>query len=209
MVTEAIFTDYDIDGDEDLIVVGEWMPPTFFSNTNGVFKKSTVLDGKLNGLWQTIAPFDMDKDGDMDYVLGNWGLNSKYKASKEYPMLMYYGDYYTLNTLDELTAQLPSLKKKFNTYNSFAGKTIEEVFDRSTLKKLEKLKVHELASGYLQNTEGAYTFIPFKEVLQGEDFGINLSNKQVSKMDVLNFKNKEYLIITIHNGSVEVYEILK
>ena len=176
MVTDAIFTDLDLDGDDDLIIVGEWMSPTFFLNINGVFKKSTLLKEPLNGLWQTILPFDVDQDGDMDYVLGNWGLNSKYKASKENPMLMYYGDldengttetivcikkngaYYTLNTLDELKGQLPYLKKKFNTYHSFAGKTVEEIFEASNLKSLEKLSVHELASGYLQNNEGKYTF---------------------------------------------------
>lgn len=184
MVTDATFSDYDADGDEDLIVVGEWMSPAFFKNQNGVFKRDQKITEKLNGLWQTIIPFDIDQDGDLDYALGNWGLNSKYKASTEFPLLMYHGDidgngtsetivaieknstYYSINDLDELGNQLTSLKKKFTSYRSFAGQPLEAIFNAKTLKNLNKLVVHKLASGYLKNEDGNFVFVSFQEQLQ-------------------------------------------
>ena len=185
-ITDAVFSDYDNDGDKDLIVVGEWMSPTFFKNDSGHFSKA-VVNGteKLNGLWQTIAPFDIDQDGDLDYVMGNWGENSKFKASKAYPLLMYYGDfdengitetitaikkngkYYTNLGLDELSSQLEFLKKDFTSYKDFAGKTLNEVFTNKTLSKAtHTFKVHMLASGYLENNYGIFKFVPFNKTLQ-------------------------------------------
>ncbi len=69
------------------------MTPKFFKNNEGSFEEETIIDSKLKGLWQQIIPFDIDKDGDMDYLLGNWGKNSKFKASKEHPLRMYYADF--------------------------------------------------------------------------------------------------------------------
>ena len=186
LITDATFSDYDQDGDADLIVVGEWMSPIFFKNNSGHFTKDTTLSNEnLNGLWQTIAPFDIDNDGDLDYVLGNWGCNTKFKASTAHPMLMYYGDfdedgstetvtaieknkeYYTNLGLDELSKQLLFLKKDFPSYKKFAGKTLNELFADETLKKGTTIfKVHELASGYLENNKGAFQFVPFPAGLQ-------------------------------------------
>ncbi|RZL31338.1 MAG: hypothetical protein EOP00_35205, partial [Pedobacter sp.] len=97
MVTDAVFTDFNNDGNTDLMVVGEWMQPTFFANKQGKFMNVTndLLPKNTNGLWQSICPFDIDGDGDLDYLLGNWGLNSKFKASAEFPMKMYFDDFDT------------------------------------------------------------------------------------------------------------------
>ena len=184
MITDAVWDDFDNDGVKDLIVVGEWMPPKFFKNNNGNLVEVNPLNKKLNGLWQSIIPFDIDSDGDMDYLLGNWGMNTKFKASDKYPMKMYYSDfdkngrtetivttekggqYFSLLGLDELSDQLVSLRKKFTTYNDFAGKSIEEIFDKKTLNKATVLEVNELQSGYLKNENGQFIFIPFQTNLQ-------------------------------------------
>ncbi len=187
MVREAVFTDFNNDKQPDLIVVGEWMQPLFLENNKGEFinKTQDYLSQPLNGLWRAIIPFDIDADGDLDYLLGNWGTNSKFKASEEFPMLMYYADfdnnsktetllaiekkgaYYMLEGLDELSAQLISLtKKRFTTYKSFAGKSIDEVFDSSVLQKSKVYKVHNLASGVLKNNNEHFTFEPFNNQLQ-------------------------------------------
>ncbi|HET8736985.1 MAG TPA: VCBS repeat-containing protein, partial [Pricia sp.] len=185
MVTDALWSDFDGDGHNDLIVVGEWMKPTFFRNENGnLVRTQTVDDDLLNGLWQSIHPFDIDGDGDTDYLLGNWGTNSKFKASQEFPLKMYYGDfdgngqtetitaiekegkYYPLENLDGLASQMVSLKKKFNTYASFAGKTVEAIFGEEALEEAKVLKVHELRSGFLRNNKGQFDFVPFKNELQ-------------------------------------------
>ncbi len=178
MVTEAVWDDYNKDGHVDLIVVGEWMEPTFLKkNKQGNFEKDNVITENLGGLWQSIVPFDIDGDGDMDYVLGNWGLNSKFKASEIYPMKMYYGDfdnngksetivaiekeskYYPLEGFDKLASQIPSLRKKYISYNSFAGKSIDEIVDNEQLTKAVMYKVHQLASGYLKNEKGTFKFV--------------------------------------------------
>ncbi len=184
MVTDALWTDFDGDGVEDLLVVGEWMSPKFFKNKAGSFTEMNLLPHRLNGLWQSVAPFDIDQDGDMDYILGNWGSNTKFKATPEHPMKMYYGDfdqngttetiiaqekkgkYYTIDGLDELAGQLVSLRKKFTTYKDFAGKTIAEIFDKDLLSKAKLLEVDFLESGYLKNEGGKFTFVPFSYALQ-------------------------------------------
>jgi hypothetical protein len=186
MVTDAVWVDFDEDGQEDLIVIGEWMSPQFFKNNNGTLENvsSKILDKKLNGLWQSIIPFDINKDGKMDYLLGNWGLNTKFPASAEFPLKMYYSDfdkngstetiiayaknekYYTANGLDELVGQLSYLRKKFPEYKDFAGKTIEDIFEKEALDEAKLLKVHTMASGYLLNQDGKFNFKPFKNALQ-------------------------------------------
>ena len=187
MVRDVEVTDFNNDGKQDIIVVGEWMQPTFLQNNTSAFIDSTsnYLKQSLNGLWRTIISYDIDNDGDLDYLLGNWGTNTKFKASEEFPMLMFYDDfdnnsktetilatekkgkYYPINGLDELSSQLVSLtKKKFTNYKDFAGKTIYEIFDKSLLDHAKQFKVHTLQSGYLKNENGAFNFIPFKDELQ-------------------------------------------
>ncbi|BDB53942.1 hypothetical protein GENT5_02470 [Flavobacterium ammoniigenes] len=187
MVTDAVVTDFNKDGTLDLIVVGEWMKPTFFANNKGRFKNVTesLSPGNNNGLWQSIAAFDIDQDGDQDYVVGNWGMNSKFKSSKEFPMKMYYddfdtngtfetivaieknGNYYPTLGLDELVEEFSGmLKKKFNNYKSFAGKKVDEIFDPALLEKAALFEVHNLKSGYLRNDKGKFTFVPFSNKMQ-------------------------------------------
>lgn len=185
MITDAIWTDFNNDNAKDLIVVGEWMSPKFFSNHYGDFKEVFPSEEKLNGLWRSIVEFDMDGDGDNDYLLGNWGINSKFKASKEYPMRMYYadfddnkrtesiiatekdGEYYTTANFDELSEQLVSImRKKFTTYKCFAGKNIKEVFGEKLLNNATLLEVHTLTSGWLENENEKFKFHPFESKLQ-------------------------------------------
>ena len=280
MVTDAVFSDFNKDGKVDLILVGEWMKPTFFANKNGKFTNitETVFPEKSNGLWQSVIPFDIDQDGDEDYLVGNWGMNSKFKASKEFPMKMYYddfdtngsfetivavekkGQYYTTMGLDELAEQFSGmLKKKFNSYKSFAGKTLEEVFDPKMLEKGTLFEVHNLKSGYLKNENGKFTFVPFSNKMQvapitcfvksnfdsdakeevfaagnyfgvspyhskfdgfsgaliknektiflGNQIGIDLTQKAVRHLDIIKFNGKKYILVTINNKKVELYEM--
>ena len=185
MVTDAIATDFDNDGKEDLIIVGEWMAPKFFRNDGKDFVSLKNFDGaNLNGLWQSIESFDIDGDGDQDYLLGNWGNNSKFRANEKHPMKMYYSDfdgngatetiicvfknndYYPLDGLNELSSQLVFLRKKFTSYSSFAGKPLSEILDNDQIKNATVLSVSTLESGYLKNTNGTFTFVPFEFGLQ-------------------------------------------
>jgi hypothetical protein len=185
MITDAIVTDFNNDGWEDILFVGEWMSPRFFQNNQGKFKEIQPLENKdMNGLWQAVTSFDMDGDGDQDYLLGNWGMNTKFTASQKHPMKMFYGDLdkngatetivstykdgrdYPIDGLKELSSQLVSLRKKFNTYSSFAGKSMKEILGEDMLPNAEIQEVHILSSGYLQNNNGKFTFVPFSYQLQ-------------------------------------------
>lgn len=184
MITSAVWDDFDGDGNKDLIVAGEWMPPKFFRNSGSSLELVSLTDEPLTGLWQAIVPFDIDRDGDMDYLLGNWGTNSKFRAGPGKPLRMYYGDfdangstetilamakggeYYPIDGLQELSGQLVSLRKRFKTYREFAGSPIEVVLGEAGIKKATVLEVAELRSGYLENHEGHFTFVPFSPELQ-------------------------------------------
>ncbi len=186
MVTDAVWSDFNDDGQQDLIVVGEWMPPKFFQNKNGFFQdiSDKILPKNLNGLWQAVIPFDINKDGKTDYLLGNWGLNTKFKASEKNPLKMFYadfdenghtetilaykkdGEYYPINGLDELVGQLSYLRKKFPAYHKFAGKNIEKIFGKKPLENAKVFEVNSLASGYLLNKNGKFIFKQFEAELQ-------------------------------------------
>ncbi|MEA1785541.1 VCBS repeat-containing protein [Arenibacter sp. GZD96] len=184
MVTDAVWEDFDGDGVKDLIVVGEWMSPKFFKNNNGKLVLTNVLRQPLNGLWQRIITFDIDQDGDMDLLLGNWGTNSKFRASEKTPLKMYYSDfdgngnsetvvaihkkggYYPLEDFENLSGQMQWLKKKFNTHKSFAGKVVEEIFNKKQLDQATLFTVNEIRSGFLKNEDGKFTFVPFQPELQ-------------------------------------------
>lgn len=184
MITDAIWEDIDGDGMEDLIVVGEWMSPKFFTNNNGVLSEKKLLNREINGLWQSITAFDIDKDGDKDLLLGNWGINNKFRASESFPLKMYYSDfdgngktetivaiskngkYFPLEGLDGIAGQIVEVRKKFNNYRDFAGKTMEQIFDKKTLDEAVVLTISELRSGYLENNNGKFSFVPFEKELQ-------------------------------------------
>lgn len=183
MVTDAIWHDLDQDGWDDLIIIGEWMKPVLLKNEQGKFRK-LPNEHLPSGLWQALQPHDMDGDGDQDLLLGNWGLNSKFRASPAHPMRMYYGDldangssetiialekdgaYYPLEGLPGLSSQLISLRKRFSNYSDFAGKTIEEVLGPEMLKRAEILEVSELRTGYLEASDSGFRFRPLGEQLQ-------------------------------------------
>ncbi|MCH8905411.1 MAG: VCBS repeat-containing protein, partial [Bacteroidetes bacterium] len=141
LVTSAIWTDFDNDGSKDLIVVGEWMPISFYHNNSGKFENKTEEFGFGNstGWWNKIIEGDFDKDGDMDYVAGNLGLNYKYTATVEEPLHIYCYDFDRSGTFDIVlgyynggtcypvrgrqcsSQHMPFIPQKFPNYNSFGS----------------------------------------------------------------------------------------
>ncbi|MEM9647527.1 MAG: FG-GAP-like repeat-containing protein, partial [Bacteroidota bacterium] len=169
MVTDAIWTDFDSDGQTDLIVVGEWTSIQFFKNDRGKLTKENRIRSKTEGWWNSIAQADIDNDGDMDYVVGNLGLNYKYKASREAPFEVYATDfddngtndvvlgYYNEGNLFPLrgrecsSQQMPFIKKKFPTYHSFGSANLLQVYGQEKLEKALHKSAYTFASICLEN----------------------------------------------------------
>lgn len=177
MVTDAVFQDLDNDGDDDLVVVGEFMGIELFLNNKGVFtrKKNNPLSN-VKGWWNTIEASDLDNDGDLDFILGNHGLNSRFRASKEKPITLFSKDFDANGFIDpilsfradngkdypyalrhDLTSQLKGLAKRFPDYDSFKDASIKDIFTPEELNGAFKLEANKLSSIILVN-EGEFNF---------------------------------------------------
>ncbi len=183
MVTSAAFTDVDKDGRPDLVVTGEWMPPVIFKN-NGKQLVKQAVPAAASGWWSAVYAADVDGDGDEDLLLGNYGLNSKLKASEKAPLQMYLADVDNNQVQDQLLAvnrhgksypflgkedlekQLPYLKKEYLGYSKMAGKTITEIFG-SRLDKAKRFDATALSSQlWLNDGKGNFTAAPLPVPLQ-------------------------------------------
>lgn len=188
MVTDAIFTDFNNDGWPDLILVGEWMPITFLENDHGVFKNVTPSSGVGDkfGWWNTITAGDFNNDGKMDYIVGNLGRNSFYKASDKYPVGIIAKDFdnngtydafastylpasqedtemkeFPVQLRDEALRQMVSLRKKFSDYKSYARATMDSLFTDEQREGALQLHANYLSSACLINDgDGKFTMTP-------------------------------------------------
>jgi len=171
MITDALFDDIDNDGDMDLIVVGDFMAISLFENNNGKLEKvSNQLLDNLKGWWNTIEVVDIDGDGDQDYIMGNHGLNSAFKASKDLPISLFVNDFDSNGTIDPILAryhedgkaypyalrhdlidQIKSLKKKFITYDAYKNASIQDIFDQELLVGVKEISVNTLTTTLLRN----------------------------------------------------------
>jgi enediyne biosynthesis protein E4 len=177
MATSAVITDYNNDTYPDLIIVGEWMPIRVFENSRNGFKevtKSLGLNADSTGWWWSIEQGDFDNDGDMDYLVGNNGLNYKYQATpdetfdifvKDFDndkhndiVLSYYNDgkQYPVRGRGCSSQQIPGIKKKFKNYESFSEATLVDVYTEKSLKEALHYKVKSFASIYLENKNGKF-----------------------------------------------------
>jgi hypothetical protein len=192
MVCDAVWTDFDNDGWTDLIVVGEWMPVTFFKNNHGKFENITAQSGISNqiGWWNSIAAGDFDNDGDIDYIVGNLGQNSFFHASDEYPVSVYAKDFdnngsidaivtvflkdqqgvkkeYTAMNRDDIVSQLPGVRKKFLTYREFANADIHQILPDDQMKDALTRHANNFKNCYLQNNgNGKFELRPLPDAAQ-------------------------------------------
>ncbi|MDB5246396.1 MAG: RNA-binding protein, partial [Segetibacter sp.] len=144
LVTAAAFADVNRDGWSDLIVTGEWMPLAVFTNNKGKFERADIPNS--TGLWQSLFIDDVNGDGNVDLLAGNWGWNNKFWSGKNGPAKLYVSDYdkngqtdqllsYTLKgeeypflAKDEVERVLPLLKKHYLLYSEYAGVVMKDVF---------------------------------------------------------------------------------
>ena len=176
MLTGSAAQDLNGDGIEDLILVGEWMAPKALILENGklIDRSKEYFPEHLSGWWNTLKQTDLDGDGDLDLILGNLGLNTQLKASAQFPLNLYAGDFdqngsidpiiecyvgdgmYPFPSRDELLDQMVSMRSKFTDYASYSKAKMGDLFSKEELEKAEKLGIHTLESILLENVGGRF-----------------------------------------------------
>lgn len=127
MVTDAEWLDYNHDGDLDLVVVGEWMPVSLFRNTGEKLEDITEQVGlaKSDGWWNCVVVDDLNGDGYVDLVAGNWGLNSKLKASESEPVTIYIGDFDNNGRFEQILCYYKPAHDQLSTTNAMQAESIQ------------------------------------------------------------------------------------
>lgn len=178
MITDALWSDADGDGNVDLIVAGEFMPVTIFRNTGKDFVKAddTGLESHM-GWWNSLAGADFDHDGDIDFVAGNYGLNNSYCSTPEYPLEIFAKDFdsngsvdailacylkeslnnmgekklYPVHFWDELISQSPKFRQRFSSYSEYGNTTMAELLSVEDTSDVLNLKANFMESAYIEN----------------------------------------------------------
>jgi hypothetical protein len=214
MVTDAKWNDINKDGKPDLILVGEWMAPTIFENKGDKLGLPAV-DSRLQaytGWWNTIELSDIDNDGDMDIIAGNWGLNSQLHCNGKEPLEMISKDFdnngsvdpflccytqgrsYPYVSRDELLDEIYPMRRKFTSYKSYADATITDIFSAAELKDAQHLSANCLETMIFENRNGVFYSRPiplqaqFSPVYKIVVADLNKDNAP----DILLFGNNEY-----------------
>jgi hypothetical protein len=178
MIRDMSWEDVDGDGDQDMILAGEWMPLKIFMNDHGTFREKQDAFGSENtqGWWNCLATGDFDADGDVDFVAGNHGLNSRFRATPGKSVSMYVSDFdlngrveqiictydgdksYPLALKHDLTRQLPALEKKYMKYDLYKDQQITDIFTPEQLNNSIHLDVFLLETSLFIN-DGKGNFI--------------------------------------------------
>ena len=171
LITSALWDDFNQDGKLDLIIAGEWTSIRFFQNNGAEFEEVTEKTGLKDqtGWWYSLEKADIDGDGDMDYIAGNLGLNYKYKASKEKPFEIYANDFDENGSNDIVLSykksgtkvplrgrecssqQVPAIKARFETYESFANATLGDIYGDIMLENSLHYKANSFAHQWFEN----------------------------------------------------------
>ncbi|HEX2536334.1 MAG TPA: FG-GAP-like repeat-containing protein, partial [Chitinophagaceae bacterium] len=182
MVTDALWSDGNNDGQVDLILTGEWMGITILQNSQGKLRVQQTALSQLTGWWNSITGADMDNDGDTDYLVGNYGHNSFLKASAQHPVRVYAKDFdnnarldailstyipaspngplkeYPLAGRDELIEQIPQIKGKYPNYAAYARADLTDLLIAEDRKDALILSASTFTTGWIEN-KGNFTFL--------------------------------------------------
>ncbi|MVM39748.1 RNA-binding protein [Spirosoma sp. HMF3257] len=175
LTCDVLWTDYDNDGDPDLLLASEWAPLTMLRNDKGHLQPldNSGLADKL-GFWNSLTPGDFDNDGDIDYLAGNMGLNTLLRASPERPVRIYAGDFdnngfydafptvyfknakgqydeYPYFGWDDMVKQMIGIKKRYIKYAPFGEATISQILTEDERNQALKLTANYTKSSYIEN----------------------------------------------------------
>jgi hypothetical protein len=187
LVTSALWSDADNNGWLDLLVTYEWGPIRYFRNSEGVLLDQTSAAGldARTGWWNGISGGDFDHDGEVDYVVTNFGLNTKYHATADKPALLYYGDFDGSGRMQLVEAEfedetlfpirgkscstqaMPFLADKFSTFRSFAAASLVDIYTPTCLDTAHRFAANTLESGLLLNQgNGTFCFETLPRIAQ-------------------------------------------
>ena len=185
LITAAQWGDLDGDGDLDLLVAGEWMALSVFRNEGGRFTRQAAGLAQSNGWWHALHPLDYDGDGDLDFVAGNWGLNSRLRASPDRPARLYVHDFddngsaeqlvtvyqgeaaYPLALRPDLVAQMPVMKRKYLKHASYREQTIADMFTPEQRSGALVQEVYQAETALLRNRgDGTFDLMPLPRQAQ-------------------------------------------
>lgn len=187
MITDMLWEDTDGDNDKDIIISGDWMRIKVFINENGRFRENKAAFGNasFSGWWNCLESGDFDNDGDIDFVAGNHGLNSRFKASAQKPVDMYVNDFdmngaveqvictydgensYPFALKHDLVAQIPELARKYPKYEMYRDQKITDIFSPLQLEKSLHLSAQILESSiFLNDGKGNFSIHPLPDEAQ-------------------------------------------
>lgn len=181
MVTSAVWSDADNDGKKDLVIAMDWGAINIFKNDGKKLKKIKTNIEDQTGWWNSIVSCDIDNDGDMDYIAGNYGYNGFLQPSKNYPIHVYGNDFdnngsfdavfssfrkssingsikeFPLAGRDEFIRQMTIMKEKFTNYTTYASTEMNKIFSEAALKNVLKLSVNTFHTSWIEN-KGNFQF---------------------------------------------------
>ncbi len=189
MVTAALWSDVDGDGWVDLLLAVEWGSVKCFHNNQGKgfedWTDKTGFAAAGTGWWTSLAAADFNGDGQPDYVVGNVGLNTQYRADPQHPALLFSGDFkggggaqliegyyegeklYPWRSRRDLGAAIPSLLKRYPRTDYYARATLGEILGEDKLAKAQRFAATELRSGiFLSQPDGTFHFVALPRLAQ-------------------------------------------
>jgi enediyne biosynthesis protein E4 len=182
LVCDAVWSDVDNDGDPDLLLAGEWMAPTILKNEKSVLLPTTNNLASIKGWYNSITAADLDNDGDIDYVLGNYGSNGFYQPSVSFPVSVYAKDFdknesfdavystwlpitenaaikeYPVASRDELIKEMTFMKGKFGSYAAYANTEMKDIFSKAELENSYRNNITNCKTGWIEN-KGKFVFV--------------------------------------------------
>jgi hypothetical protein len=223
MVTDAVWSDYDGDGWEDLLITREWNSVVFLKNMKGerLVSQNIPEIESMHGIWYSITAGDFDKDGDDDYILGNLGENHRFTISDKYPLRIYAFDLdmngtldpistgywkdpndimteYPINYFDELANQSSYFFKKFQDYTSFSYASLKDILDTSMMNRVDYTFYVNTASSYILWNKG--------DRFEWEKLPRAAQVSPIKKMIVHDFNNDSYPDVLLA-GNDHTYDI--